>query len=120
MKLIRGIIALVTGYGVLYGTWRIYDGNGFELGALAFGGLAVGRATLMAWLRRNEDVYGFFKNKATGFVKTPLQEFAFVVPIYAAPGLWTQYGLMGIVAGVPVGWVVMRGLVRFLLEGPNG
>lgn len=115
MKLIRGIISLVTLYVVLYGTWRVYDGNSFELAALAFGGLAVGRATLMAWLRRNEDVYGFFKTKATSFVRTPLQEFAFVVPIYAAPGLWTQYGLMGIAAGVPAGWIILRGLVRFVL-----
>ncbi|TNE35800.1 MAG: hypothetical protein EP347_12585 [Alphaproteobacteria bacterium] len=118
MKLIRGIISLVTGAGVIYGTWRVYDGNDLELAALAFGALAIGRAVLMAWLRREDDVSALFKSKATSFIRTPLQEFAFLVPLYAAPGLYTQFGLMKTLLAVPVAWIVLRGLVRFVFEGP--
>jgi len=114
LKLFRGLISLATGFGGAYFTWIAYRDNSWELAAVAFSVAATGRAVLMAWLRRHGDVSAVFKNTASGFIRSPLQEFAFLAPLYLAPGLWTQLGIWTF-AAVPALWVVLRATVRFVL-----
>ncbi len=119
LKLIRGLISIATWIGVAYVTWIAYRDNSWELAAVAFSVAATGRVVLMAWLRRNADVSAVFKTTASGFIRTPLQEFAFMAPLYMAPGLWTQLGMWTFVA-VPGLWVVLRATVRFMLGDKPG
>ncbi len=114
LRLIRGIISIATGLGVGYVTWIAYRGNSFELAAIAFSVSAIGRSVLLAWLGRHDDVSGVFKTKTTSFIRTPLQEFAFLAPLYMIPGAWTQIGIWTF-ALVPAMWIVLRATVRFVL-----
>ena len=119
LALIRGVLSLATAVGVGYATWYVWKGNGVELAALVFSGTAVGRSVLLAWLRRNGEASQIFRNRATRFIRTPLQEFAFLAPLYAAPGRWTQFGGYTIIA-VPALWIVLRGLVGTVLRTTAG
>ena len=114
------IVSLATAIFLVYGTWRIYDGNGFELAAVAFSAAAILRSVLLAWLRRAQDVSMLFRSKTTAFIRTPLQEAAFLLPIYAAPGAYAQFGLFDTIGIVIIGWVVLRALVRLILERTSG
>jgi hypothetical protein len=114
------LIALASFVGIAMWSWSVYKHNDLELGALAFGAAMVGRSTLLAWLRRHDDVGTFFRTKATAFIKSPLQEFAFIAPLYAAPAVWSQYGVMKTLIFVPIAWVVLRGLVRLIVAKTGG
>lgn len=114
------IVALVTAVALVYGTWRVWDGNGLELAALFFSAAAIGRSVLLAWLRRSGNVSALFRSKRTAFIKTPLQEAAFLLPLYAAPAAYTQFGFLETLIGVPIGWIVLRGAARFLLSKSAG
>lgn len=114
------IVALVTAVGLVYGTWRVWQGNGFELAALFFSAAAIARALLLAWLRRSGNVSALFRSKRTAFIKTPLQEAAFLLPVYAAPAVYTGFGLFNMLMAVLLGWIVLRVLVRIILERSAG
>jgi len=113
MGLIRGLLSLATAFGVAWVTWKAWA-NSFELAAIAFSVSAIGRSVFLAWIGRNADVSAVFKNKTTSFIRTPLQEFAFLAPIYMIPGAWTQIGIWTF-ALVPAMWIVLRATVRFVL-----
>lgn len=114
------IVALVTAVALVYGTWRVWDGNGLELAALFFSAAAIARSLLLAWLRRSGNVSALFRSKRTAFIKTPLQEAAFLLPVYAAPATYMEFGLLNMLIAVPLGWLVLRALVRMILERSAG
>lgn len=114
------IVSLATAAALVYGTWRVWDGNGFELAALFFSAAAIARSVLLAWLRRSQDVSMLFRSKTTAFIKTPLQEAAFLLPIYAAPATYVEFGFLKTLIAVPIAWIVLRALVRIILERSAG
>ena len=115
-----GIVALVTAVALVYGTWRVWQGNNLELAVLFFSAAAIARSLLLAWLRRSGKVSALFRSKRTAFIKTPLQEAAFLLPVYAAPATYMEFGLLKMLIAVPVGWLVLRALVRMILERSAG
>lgn len=114
------LVALVTAAALVYATWRVWDGNDIVHAAYFFSAAAIARGVLLAWLRRADDVSLLFRSKATNFISTPLQEAAFVLPLYAAPAIYAQFGLFDTLWGVPVAWIVLRGIVRFILDKSAG
>ena len=114
------IVALATAAALVYGTWRVWDGNGLELAVLFFSAAAIARSLLLAWLRRSGNVSALFRSKRTAFIKTPLQEAAFLLPVYAAPVTYMEFGLFKMLIAVPVAWIVLRALVRIILERSAG
>lgn len=110
------IVALVTALALVYTTWQIWKGNDLELAAYYFSAAAIARSVLLAWLRRADDVSLLFRSKMSTFIKTPLQEAAFLLPIYAAPAIYASFGLFDMLWGVPAAWIVLRGIVRFILD----
>lgn len=114
------VVALVTAVALVYTTWRIWIGNDTAHAAYYFSAAAIARSVLLAWLRRADDVSLLFRSKATSFISTPLQEAAFLLPLYAAPAIYAQFGLFDTLWGVPAGWIVLRGIVRFILDKSAG
>lgn len=116
------LVALASFVGIVLWSWNLYQHNdeGLKMAALGFGAGMVARATLLAWLRRHDDVSTFFRTKATAFIQTPLEEFAFAAPIWAAPAVGAQFGLLYGAATVPVGWAVLRGIVKLFLQRAGG
>jgi len=94
--------------------------NDLALASVAFGASMVLRATALAWLRRHDDVQAFFRTKATAFIQTPLEEFAFVAPIWATPAVFTNFGLLYAGAGLFGGWIVLRFIVKVILQRTSG
>lgn len=114
------VVALVTAAALVYTTWRIWIGNDIIYTAYYFSAAAIARSVLLAWLRRADDVSLLFRSKATNFISTPLQEAAFLLPLYAAPASYAQFGLFDTLWGVPAGWIVLRAIVRFILDKSAG
>ena len=114
------IVSLVTAGALVYGTWRVWQGNNLELAAVFFSAAAIARSLLLAWLRRSGNVSALFRSKRTAFIKTPLQEAAFLLPVYGAPAIYAWLGLFETLIAVPVAWLVLRALVRMILERSAG
>lgn len=114
------IVSLVTAVALVYGTWRVWQGNNLELAAVFFSAAAIARSLLLAWLRRSGNVSALFRSRRTAFIKTPLQEAAFLLPVYAAPATYAWFGFFQTLIAVPVGWLVLRALVRMILERSAG
>lgn len=114
------IVALASFIGIAMWSWNVWKHNDLELGALAFGAAMVARSTLLAWLGRHGDVGALFRSEATSFIKTPLEQYAFLVPIYAAPAVWSQYGLFYTLVSVPIAWIVVRLVVKGILQRTSG
>ncbi len=120
LRWFANIVALATAAALIYGTWRVWQGNGLELAALFFSAAAIARSVLLAWLRRAGNVSVLFRSKASRFIKTPLHEAAFLLPLYGAPAAYTQFGFFNTLVGVPVAWIVLRGAARFLVDKSAG
>ncbi len=120
LRWFAGAVALVTAAALVYATWRIWKGNDLELAALFFSAAAIGRAVLLAWLRRAQNVSLLFRSKTTAFIKTPLQEAAFLLPLYGAPASYMEFGLLDTLIAVPIAWIVLRAAVGLLLDKTAG
>ena len=114
------IVALVSFVGIVMWSRNVWIHNDLALASAAFGASMVLRATALAWLRRHDDVQAFFRTKATAFIQTPLEELAFVAPIWATPAVFTNYGFLYAGATLFGGWAVLRFVVKVILQRTSG